>query len=165
MIRPAGTADIPGILAVWNPFVRDTTVTFAHTPKTPADVALLIGARAAAGYVFLIAEQAGQVAGFATYAPFRGGEGYLRTLEHSILLAPAARGHGLGRALMAQIEQHARAGGGHTLYAVVSGENAAGRAFHAALGYAEVAVLPDAGWKFGRWLDAVLMMKKLGIPG
>lgn len=162
MIRDAGPADIPGILAVWNPFVRDTTVTFAAVEKTPQSVADLMAERLAQGYCFLVAEDAGQITGFATYAPFRGGEGYARTMEHSIMLAPEARGRGHGRALMARLEAHAFARGGHTIFAVVSGENAAGIAFHAAVGYVTVAVLPEAGWKFGRWLDAVLMQKKLG---
>ena len=81
--------------------------------------------------------------------------------EHSILLAPGAQGSGLGRALLTAVEDHARAGGAHCLFAGVSAENDAGRRFHARMGYAEVAVLPDVGWKFGRYIDLVLMQKFL----
>ena len=87
--------------------------------------------------------------------------GYRRTLEHTIILGPGARGRGLGRGLMAAIEEQARAGGGHTIYAGVSAANPGGRAFHAAIGYVELAVLPEAGFKFGRWIDLVLMRKIL----
>lgn len=62
---------------------------------------------------------------------------------------------------MARLEDHARAGGGHTLFAGVSGENAAGIAFHEKVGFRTVAVIPEVGRKFGRWLDLVLMMKFL----
>ena len=161
MIRPISGADIAQVLAIWNPFVRDTTVTFAATEKTADSVAALVAERRAAGYEFWVAEQGGRVLGFASYAQFRGGDGYARTMEHSILLRAAARGRGLGRALMATVEAHAQERGGHTIYAGISGENAEGRAFHAAIGYREVAALAEAGWKFGRWIDLVLMQKKL----
>ena len=162
MIRPATGADIPALLAIWNPVIRETLVTFASAQKTPATLAEMIHGRSAAGVAVLVAEQADQIAGFATYAQFRGGDGYARTMEHTVILSPAARGIGIGRTLMAAVETHAAAGGAHTIHAGVSAANPEGRAFHAALGYMELAVLPEAGWKFGRWIDLVLMQKKLG---
>ena len=62
---------------------------------------------------------------------------------------------------MRAVEDHARMGGAHSMFAGVSGENPEGCAFHARLGYAEAAVLPQVGWKFGRWMDLVLMQKFL----
>lgn len=165
MIRPAVSADIPALLDIWNPVIRHTLVTFSSEEKTGTSLQALIDERVVGGYCFLVAEHGGQVAGFATYAPFRGGNGYLRTLEHTIILGPEARGFGLGRGLMAAIEAHGFAGGGHTIYAAVSADNPEGVAFHAAIGYRTMAVLPEAGWKFGRWVDLVLMQKKLGEAG
>ena len=83
-------------------------------------------------------------------------------MEHTVLLPPELRGRGAGRALMDRVEAHARAGGAHTLFAGVSGENTAGIAFHARIGFDVSARYPEAGRKFGRWLDLVLMMKRLG---
>ena len=103
----------------------------------------------------------GEVIGFATYFQFRGGLGYGHTMEHSILLHPELRGRGAGRALMAAIENHARAAGVHTMFAGVSSENPSGVAFHEAIGFARVAVLPEVGRKFGRWIDLVLLQKHL----
>ena len=161
MIRAATQTDAPAIAAFWNPVIRDTATTFNPVEKTPDDLAAMIRDRQAAGHGFLVAERQGQVVGFASYAQFRGGVGYARTMEHTIILSPAAQGAGLGRALMAALEDHARTGGAHSLIAGVSAENPAGRAFHAAIGFAEIAILPQVGHKFGRYMDLVLMQKFL----
>jgi len=161
MIRPAAEGDVAGILAIWNPVIRDTLATFNPVEKTAGDIARMIAERAAAGHGFLVAEGAGGIAGFATYGQFRGGAGYARTMEHTVMLAPSARGRGIGRALMGALEDHARAGGAKSMFAGVSAANPEGRAFHARLGYGEVAVLPAVGFKAGRWLDLVLMQKFL----
>lgn len=161
MIRAALPADAPAIAGFWNPFIRDTAVTFNPVEKTPDDIAAMITDRQAAGHGFLVAELNGQVVGFATYSQFRSGAGYARSMEHTIILSPAAKGTGLGRALMVALEDHARAGGAHCLIAGVSAENPAGRAFHAAIGFTEIATLPQVGHKFGRYMDLVLMQKFL----
>jgi len=161
MIRDATADDAPGIAAIWNPVIRDTAITFNSVEKTEAEIASLIRDRQAAGHAFLVAESDGSIAGFATYAQFRGGVGYARTQEHTILLAPGTRGRGMGRALMTALEDHARAAGAVSLFAGVSAENPAGRAFHARMGFAEVAILQRVGHKFGREMDLVLMQKFL----
>ena len=108
--------------------IRDTTVTFSSEEKTAESLTEMIASRRAAGHEFLVAEEGGQVLGLATYAQFRGGNGYRHSIEHTIILAPAAQGRGLGRALMSALEAHARAAGCHVLVAGVSGENTAGLA-------------------------------------
>lgn len=160
MIRPATPADADAICAIWNPIIRDTGITFNPVEKTPQDVRALIAEKEAQGHAFLLAEGDG-VQGFANYGQFRGGLGYQHTCEHSIVLGEGARGKGLGRALMLAIEDHARARGVHSMFAGVSAENPQGVRFHAALGYREVATLPEVGYKFDRWFDLVLMQKIL----
>jgi phosphinothricin acetyltransferase len=156
-VRQATAADVAAVAAIWNHYIRDTAVTFNAQEKTVAEVAALIEGRPA----FFVALDQDRVAGFATYGQFRGGLGYARTMEHTIQLAPGMSGRGHGRALMTVVETHARTGGAHSMFAGVSGENPEGRAFHARLGYAETAILPKVGWKFGRWMDLVLMQKFL----
>lgn len=161
MIRDARAEDAAAVAAIWNPVIRDTAFTFNAVEKTVAEVAQMIAARQGEGHAFLVAEEEGRVAGFASYAQFRGGVGYARTMEHTVILAPGAWGQGTGRALMATLEARARAAGVHAMIGGVSAENPAGRAFHARIGYAEVAVLPQVGHKFGRYMDLVLMQKIL----
>lgn len=161
IIRDATVADTPAIAMIWNHNIRHTATTFTTAEKTPEGLAADIEIRRAEGKGFLVAEEAGKVLGFATYFQFRGGPGYAFTAEHSVMLDAAARGKGAGRALMAGLEAHARRAGMHSLIAGVAGENAAGVAFHAALGYREIARLPEVGRKFDRWMDLILMQKLL----
>ncbi|MCV2446350.1 GNAT family N-acetyltransferase [Paracoccus sp. DMF] len=161
IIRPAETRDIPAILDFWNPIIRETTTIFSSEERTVESLGAMIATRRAAGREMLVAEAAGAVLGIATYDQFRGGLGYIHAMEHTVLLAPGARGRGVGRALMAAIEDHARARGAHTMVAAVDAANAGGIGFHEAIGFQRVGYLPESGRKFGRWLDLVLLQKIL----
>jgi L-amino acid N-acyltransferase len=161
MIRPAEVLDARAIMDIWNLVISTTTHNFTSTLKTLTDVEAQIAEHWAAGHGIWVAELAGGVVGFASYGQFRGGNGYARCMEHSVHLTEGARGQGLGRALMAVLEDHARQGGAHQMIAGISGENTGGQAFHAALGYAHIARIPEAGRKWGRYLDLVLMQKIL----
>lgn len=160
-IRPAHPSDSRVIAEIWNDMIENTPNTFTTTLKTPDGIAADITARQAAGLGFFVVCDDMGVAGFATYFQFRGGPGYARTMEHSIVLEPRVHGTGAGRALMAHLCDHARDGGVHSMWAGVSGENPAGVAFHDRIGFQHIATLPQVGYKFGRWMDLVLMQKML----
>lgn len=161
IIREARTGDAGAIAAVLNPVIRETAVTFTTAEKTPETLAQEIAARQTEGKAYLVAEQDGEILGFATYFQFRGGPGYVRTMEHTIVLDPAAQGRGVGRALMAGLEEHARAAGVHSLWAGVSAENPAGLQFHLKVGFTRIARLPEVGHKSGRYMDLILLQKIL----
>ncbi|GAB1362552.1 GNAT family N-acetyltransferase [Rhodobacter sp.] len=161
MIRSALPQDADALARLWNPWITGTAITFNPTPKTGAEIADLIAARRDAGHAFLLAETEGQLLGFATYSQFRGGAGYARCMEHTIILAPEARGRGTGRALMAAIEDHARNAGAHQMIGGISGENPEARTFHEHLGFRLIATIPEAGFKFGRYMDLLLLAKRL----
>lgn len=158
MIRLARPDDAARIADIQNPVIRDTSITFNSQEKTAAEIAESIRDLPC----FMVAEEDAVVIGFASYTPFRRGIGYAQTMEHSIVLAPEARGKRAGGALLAALEDHARAAGIGSMWAGVSGENPEAVAFHARLGYEEIATLPRVGFKFGRWMDLVLMRKWLG---
>lgn len=161
MIRQANAPDAPRIAPIWNHVIRETVATFNSVEKTEAEVAGIIQTRQAAGHAFLVAESNGAILGFATYDQFRGGIGYRRTMEHTILVAPHAFGLGLGRALMTAMEDHARQAGVHAMVGAVSAQNTDGRDFHLALGYLIVGRMPEVGHKFGQYMDLLLLQKIL----
>ena len=157
MIRPATLDDAPAIQTLWNHAIRDTLITFNSEEKPLEDVQAAILEYDA----FFVATDGARVVGYAAFAPFRAGVGYAQTKEHSIMIAPQARGKGVGRALMAKLEETARDQGVHSLVAGISGSNPGGEPFHAALGFQRVGRVPEAGYKFGAWHDLVLMQKTL----
>lgn len=157
MIRPACADDAVAIATIWNHIIRDTTATFTTVEKDPDAIA----AQITAGTPWWVAVVNETVQGHATYGQFRGGPGYARSVEHSIHLYNSAQGLGLGRALMAALETHAQRHGVHVIVAGVSSDNPAGQAFHARLGYTECGRVCEAGYKWGRYLDLVLMQKIL----
>jgi L-amino acid N-acyltransferase YncA len=161
IIRSVTIDDAPAITDIWNPVIRETVTTFTSVEKSLRDIQSLITERAALNYGFYVAEVAGTVLGFATYGPFRKGPGYARTMEHSVFLASEAKRQGIGLALMNNLEAHAKNTDVHSLIAGLSAGNKGAISFHAALGYAEVANIKQAGFKFGRWHDLVLMQKLL----
>lgn len=160
-IRDATAKDARAIARFWNPMIRDTVVTFNSVLKSDTDVAALIHERQTAGHGFFVAQEHETLLGFASYARFRGGSGYAHTMEHTIIVAPEGQGRGVGRALIGTVEDHSRQAGAHSMIAGVSAENAAGIAFHQAAGYRSVALVPEVGRKFDRWMDLVLMQKFL----
>jgi phosphinothricin acetyltransferase len=157
VIRAATPDDAPGIQTLWNLAIRETLITFNSVEKTRDEVREAILTHDA----FLVAEQDGKLLGYAAFGPFRAGIGYAPTKEHSIMLDPSVRGRGVGRALMTRLEDVARTQGVHSLIAGVSGSNPGAEAFHAAVGFTKVAVVPEVGFKFDQWHDLVLMQKFL----
>lgn len=157
IIRPAVVADASAIEALWTPAVLNTPMTFNPVPKTANEIADMIATRGC----FLVAEQDSHVVGFVTYGAFRGGPGYVHTAEHTVLVGPAVQGQGAGQALMKVAMDHARAADIHVLVAGVSGDNPRAIAFHERLGFDPVARMPEVGRRDGRWLDLVLLQKRL----
>ncbi len=158
IIRPAQAADAADICRISNDIIRHSLITFTTMDRSPEATRQVIEAGEGA---FLVAVEGDTVLGFASYGEFRKGPGYAHTKELSIQLAPQARGRGLGRKLMAELESRARAADVHVLVAGISSANPESVTFHAALGFSEVARMPEVGRKQGQWLDLILMQKIL----
>lgn len=161
MIRDAVASDLPAILAIYNASIA-TTTTWSERLQAIDQRKEWFRERHAAGDGVVVAEDAGEVVGFAAYGPFRDNElwpGYRFTVENTVHVLDSHQGRGFGCGLMEHLFEHADRRGVHAMVAAVDGENAASVAFHAAVGFDEVGRLPEIGWKFDRWLDLVLMQK------
>ena len=160
-IRPARSSDASAIAALWNPIIEKTAFTFTSEFKTVTGIKRQIEICHHERRAYFVAVDRHGMVGFCTYFQFRNGPGYAQTMEHTIILADRARGQGIGRKLMQSLFNYARTAGVHSFMAGVTAENPVGIAFHEAIGFSKVAVLPKVGWKFNRWMDLVLLQKFL----
>jgi len=163
LIRPSTPADLAAITAIYGEAVLHGTGTFElETPDQP-EMARRRDDVLSKGLPWLVAERAGQVLGYAYANHFRPRKAYRFCLEDSIYLHPDARGQGVGRVLLAELMGRCEAAGARQMLAVIGdAANAGSIGVHAALGFEHTGVLKASGWKFGRWLDVVLMQRSLG---
>jgi L-amino acid N-acyltransferase YncA len=162
-IRPSRDQDLPAITAIYAHHVLHGTGTFETEPPSEAD---MVGRRAdvlAKGLPYLVAEEDGRVLGYAYCQWFKPRPAYRFSAEDSIYLHPDAQGKGLGKALLGELERQAEAVGIRKLIAVIGDSGNKGSVgVHRALGFQPVGVIQSCGWKFGKWLDIVLMEKQIG---
>ena len=156
-IRDAGEADLPAILAIHNHVVATSTAHYNYHPADLADRRALMAARQDAGLPFIVAEEGGRIAGYASFGPFRPQDGYCRTVEHMIYVAPEFQRRGVAARLMPELIGRARALGLHVMIGALDAANAASIALHERLGFEKVGLMPQAGYKFGRYLDLLWM--------
>ena len=165
-IRDATLEDLPAILAIFNDVIATTTAVYFLQPVTLDERRAWFEARRKAGFPVLVADDGGDVLGFASFGEFRGAwPGYRYTVEHSVHVRAGARGRGLGRLLVSSLFDPALATGKHVMVGGIDADNAASIGMHAALGFQQVAHFREVGHKFGRWLDLVFMQRHLDAPG
>ena len=160
LIRDATEADLPGILAIYNHVIAHTTAVYTETRAPLADREAWLKTRRAGGFPVLVADDGG-VIGFASFGDFRPWPGYAATVEHSVHVAAAARGRGVGSALVRRLIDEAQARRKHAMIGGIDGGNAASIALHRKLGFEEAGRLREVAQKFGRWLDLVFMQLML----
>jgi L-amino acid N-acyltransferase YncA len=162
-IRASAEADLPQITAIYAHHVLHGTGTFETEPPSEADMAARRADVLAKGLPHLVAEQEGEILGFAYCNWFKPRPAYRFSAEDSIYVADAARGQGVGRLLLDALGEAAEAVGVRKLMAVIGDSaNAGSIGVHRAAGFTEVGVMHSVGWKFGAWRDIVLMEKALG---
>jgi phosphinothricin acetyltransferase len=165
-IRPATPADIPLITRIYAHAVAHGTASFELTPPDQAEMARRMNELLAGNFPYLAAEADGRLLGYAYASLYRARPAYRFTLEDSIYVAPAAQRQGVGRALLAALIDVATARGFRQMIAVIGDSEQAGSiAVHAAAGFHYVGTHANVGFKFGRWLDIVLMQRALGDGG
>jgi L-amino acid N-acyltransferase YncA len=162
LVRPAAPADIPDITAIYGRFVATSTATFEIVPPDEPEMLRRWRAVRDRDLPYLIAELEGYIVGFCYASQFRPREGYRYTVEDSIYVRPDCIGHGVGKALLTELITECQAKGCHSMVACICGENPKSVRLHASLGFKEVGLLPETGYKFGEWLRLLIMQRVLG---
>ncbi len=156
-IRDARASDCEAMRALLNAEIRDGVAVWHETERSAEAMRAWLAERQEAGMAVLVAERGGRVIGYGGYGAFRPHSGYALTVEHSLYVAPAHRGEGVGGRLLSALLAHARARGMHAMIGGVEARNAASLALHARHGFVETGRLPEVGRKFGRWLTLVFV--------
>lgn len=163
IIRASTSADIAAALAVYAHHVRTGTASFELEPPSLAEMARRRLALTDKGLPWLVAERDGQVLGYAYAGPYRTRPAYDWTLEDSIYIAPDSHGQGIGKALLTRLIADCTALGYRQMVAVIGDSaNTGSISLHRSCGFHPAGVLQAVGWKFGRWIDSVLMQRPLG---
>ncbi|WP_374377441.1 N-acetyltransferase family protein [Dongia sp.] len=167
-IRAAEAADLPAIARIYARHVQEGLASFEETPPDLGEMTRRWQAIVAAGLPYLVAsadqgDGQGQIAGYAYAGPYRPRSAYRFTVEDSIYLDPAFAGRGIGRALLGRVLEACEAAGKRQVIAVIGDSaNAASIGLHRALGFEMTGTFHAIGFKFGRWVDSVLMQRALG---
>ncbi|MFN5722482.1 MAG: GNAT family N-acetyltransferase [Betaproteobacteria bacterium] len=165
LIRPCRAEDLPTVTRIYGHAVEHGTGTFELEAPSLQEMQRRHADVQAKGLPWLVAERDGLVLGYAYANAFRPRPAYRFFLEDSIYLAPEAQGAGMGRLLLAELVARCSALGARQMLAVIGDSgNEASIGVHRACGFQHTGVLKHSGWKFGRWLDVVLMQRSLG-PG
>jgi phosphinothricin acetyltransferase len=162
-VRDATDDDLPVIRDLYNALIATTTVAWRDEPSTLEEQAEAFTARAAAGYPTLVADDGGEVVGYTCCTTFRGDRfpGYRHSAELTVHVRGDRHGQRIGSTLIEALVDRARQSGLHVLVAAVDADNAPSIRFHEALGFTEVARMPEVGRKFDRWLTLVLLQRTI----
>jgi phosphinothricin acetyltransferase len=154
-LRDMTAADWPEVARIYAEGIATGHATFAtDVPEWPAwDAGHCAAPR-------LIAERGAQVLGWAVLSPVSSRAAYRGVAEVSVYVSETARGHGTGRALLAELVTQSEAAGFWTLHASIFPENAASLAIHARCGFRRLGRRERIAQHHGQWRDTVLLERR-----
>jgi L-amino acid N-acyltransferase YncA len=162
-LRPATPDDIVAITAIYRPAVLTGTASFELEPPGEDEMLRRFRAITEAGYPYVVAEMDGRIAGYAYVNAYRTRPAYRFTVENSVYIAPDAQGKGIGRALLDRLVTTCRDDGYRLMIAIIGDSaNFASISLHRRAGFRFCGTIHSVGFKFGRWLDSVIMELPLG---
>ena len=161
-ISDALDTDLAGILRIYNDAVENSTAIWNDRIVDLDNRRAWLAERHDQGYPVLVAiDEEGQVAGYASFGPWRPHDGFRHTVENSVYVSPDHRGSGIDRSLMKVLIERARQLEKHVMVAFIESENRASVHMHQQLGFIHVGQMRQVGCKFGRWLDLTMMQLTL----
>jgi L-amino acid N-acyltransferase YncA len=161
VFRPFSWGDVPAITAIYSHYVKHSTATFDVEMPTTTNMAEKFGTMVEAGHPVIIAEQEGEVVGYAYASIYRPRPAYRYTCENSIYVREDAVGAGLGQKLLSELIAQSKAYGFKQMIAIITAEGARSIALHEKLGFYHVGKHEKVGFKFDRWLDVAHMQRAL----
>lgn len=163
MIRPSTEADLSAIARIYRHYVESTTATFELDPPSPVEIAARRAAAIKHNLPHLVcAAESGEVIGYAYASHYRPRPAYRFTLEDSIYLDPAHTGRGHGKALLNALIENCQTGPWRQMVAIIGDSaNTASIALHQSVGFRQVGILTNVGFKFDRWVDTIILQREL----
>jgi phosphinothricin acetyltransferase len=163
VIRDATEGDMAAIQAIYTHHVLHGLASFEEVPPDTAELNRRRGLITGRGLPYRVAERDGTVLGYAYAGPYRTRRGYRFSVENSVYVAPDAARQGVGRMLLADLIEGCRAAGARQMIAIIGDTgNAPSIGLHASLGFTKAGNIRSVGFKFGRWVDTVIMQLALG---
>jgi L-amino acid N-acyltransferase YncA len=165
LVRPATAEDVPAFREIYAHHVLHGLASFEEEPPSVDEMRRRFEEVRLRGLPWLAADFGGVVAGYGYCAPYRTRSAYRYSLEDSVYVRQGSEGRGVGSAILGALIECAGALGYRQLVAVI-GDSGHGASInlHASFGFLRVGTLRSVGFKFGRWVDSVLMQRPLG-PG
>jgi len=160
-VRAARQGDLGQILGIYNEVIRNSTAVYSEEEFTPSRGEQWFAAKADQGFPLIVAESNAEVVGFGTFGEFRAWPCYRYTVEHSLHVRADRRGQGIGRVLLEELLERAASMHKHVMIAGIDADNAVSIGLHRSLGFTQAGRFREVGFKFGRWLDLVVLEFRL----
>jgi L-amino acid N-acyltransferase YncA len=163
LVRTAAPQDLPAIHSIYAHHVLHGLASFEEVPPPLEEIRRRFEDVTRQGLPYLVAEEAGEVLGYGYCSLYRTRSAYRHTLEDSIYVKQGKQGKGIGKAALGELIARCETLNYRQMIAVIGDSaNAASIAVHASLGFVRAGNLRSTGYKFGRWVDSVLMQRPLG---
>jgi L-amino acid N-acyltransferase YncA len=162
-VRDSGEADMVAVQEIYAHHVLHGLASFEETPPSIAEMIGRRGSVLKLGLPYLVAEMDGRIVGYSYASSYRPRPAYRFTVEDTVYVREGLAGHGVGRALLGMLIKRCERGPWRQMLAVIGDSaNTASIGLHHALGFTAVGKLDAVGFKFGRWVDSVVMQRSLG---
>ena len=162
-VRAAREDDLDAIARIYAHHVAHGLASFELEPPSHDEMRRRHAEIVGKGYPYLVAERDAKVLGYAYASAYRARPAYRFSVENSVYIDPDARRAGIGRLLLTALIDACEKRGYRQMIAVIGdSDNLDSIGLHAACGFERIGTLPAIGWKFGRWVDSVLMQRALG---
>lgn len=152
-VRAAVSSDSSAVAAIYNHYVAETVITFEEKPIQVDEMARRIDDVRSTSLPWLVAEENGNVVGYAHAAPWKTRSAYRFSVEITVYVARGHERHGIGSVLYSHLFSTLEKSGVHAVIGGIALPNEASVALHEKFGLEKVAHFRQVGFKFGKWVD------------